>query len=214
MRSRDEVTAKGTAHGRTIVLALSLGTFAACVGGTMLGDYLAATSSVSMMLTSPVVTLKKCVVALCLTVPMFLFMATERRSRMKWLRELWELPLEFLGPMLVRATLPELAVIAALAGIGEELFFRGFLQQWLLTHGVLIGVIVPNLAFGLLHWISPAYALCTFCIGLYFSCTLQFLVLVDLPTLVLAHSLYDLVALVCLVHEVRRRNSLTECDAT
>jgi len=135
---------------------------------------------------------------------MLLFLWLEHHARWPWLRELWELPVELLGPLLRRATLPELAFIAVLAGVGEELFFRGFLQGWLVNHGLLIGLIVPNLLFGLLHWISPAYAACTFCIGLYFSSMLAFVGMIELPALMIAHSLYDLIALSFLVREVRK----------
>jgi membrane protease YdiL (CAAX protease family) len=74
-----------------------------------------------------------------------------------------------------------------------------------------VALVVPNLMFGALHWISRGYAACTFCIGLYFSCLLHFADSVNLATLMIAHSLYDLVALMCLAREVRSRADRVSC---
>ncbi|MGZ0169445.1 MAG: CPBP family intramembrane glutamic endopeptidase, partial [Planctomycetales bacterium] len=113
----------------------------------------------------------------------------------------------FLGQWWPRATFPELVIVSLFAGIGEELLFRGFLQSWLGGYGLLVALVVPNVLFGVLHWISRGYAVCTFCIGLYFSCLLHFVDSVNLPALMIAHSLYDLVALLCLTREIRSRDA-------
>ena len=65
-------------------------------------------------------------------------------------------------------SLGQLALIAALAGIGEELFFRGLLQMGLCTIvGVWLAVLIASLIFGLAHSITPTYALLAFIISLY-----------------------------------------------
>ena len=140
---------------------------------------------------------------LVLTVPMLASLYVVRFSRRKWLHDLWQMPRQLIGPAISRATMVELVMIAAMAGVGEELLFRGFLQTWLLERGEVIGLIVPNVLFGLMHWVSPVYAAGTFLVGLYFSCILWFVPEVDLWSLMLAHGLYDLIALAVLRADVR-----------
>lgn len=144
---------------------------------------------------------------LVLTIPMLLGLWLVRLSHWKWLHDLWQTPLELIGPAVSRATFAELLLIAAMAGVGEELLFRGFLQHWLIEHGELVGLIVPNLVFGLLHWVSPVYAVGAMCVGIYFSCALRFVPEVDLWALMLAHAVYDLVALLVLRWESQPRAS-------
>jgi membrane protease YdiL (CAAX protease family) len=192
-------------HGRFFLMTISTAAFAGCVGVAFAGQLLTGVSVADSFRSTEIVSLETWGVALVVTLPMFALLQIERRSRIVWLRELWQLSGDLLGPVVVRVTFCELVVVSLFAGVGEELLFRGFLQNWLGGHGLLVGLIVPNVLFGLLHWISPGYAACTFCVGLYFSCLLHFAEPVSLVTLMVAHSLYDLVALFCLAREVRRQ---------
>lgn len=141
---------------------------------------------------------------LLVTVPMLAGFQLVRLSHWKWLHDLWRTPFELIGPAIGGATFAQLLLIALMAGIGEELLFRGFLQHWLMEHAAWAGLIVPNVVFGLLHWVSRVYAAATFLVGLYLSCLLYFVPDVDLWSLMIAHALYDLVALIVLRREVRR----------
>lgn len=88
----------------------------------------------------------------------------------------------------------DLVLIALLAGVGEELFFRGLLQpglgRWI---GVWPAVILTSVVFGALHWITPAYALVAGLIGFYLG---AFMVASgNLLVPILMHALYDFLAL-------------------
>ena len=192
-------------HGRFFLMANSTAAFVGCIGVAFVGQVFTGVSAADSFRGTDIVALETWVVALVVTLPMFALLQFERRSRIVWLRELWQLSGDLLGPVVVRVTFCELVIVSLFAGVGEELLFRGFLQNWLSGHGLLVGLIVTNVLLGLLHWISPGYAACTFCVGLYFSCLLHFAEPVSLATLMVAHSLYDLVALLCLAREVRRR---------
>ena len=61
-----------------------------------------------------------------------------------------------------------LALVAFATGVGEEAFFRGFLQTAIVAHlstllgsswGTVLGVAVASILFGLLHCITPFYFL-------------------------------------------------------
>ena len=87
-------------------------------------------------------------------------------------------------------TLGQLVLIAALAGIGEELFFRGLLQMGLSTFvGVWLAVLITSLIFGLAHAITPTYFLLAFLISLYLGFIFVHTGNLFIPIAV--HALYD-----------------------
>ncbi len=98
------------------------------------------------------------------------------------------------------------ALIAAAAGLGEELLFRGLLQHglagWLAPPwGVWIALLAASLAFGCCHLLSTTYAVLAALIGLYLGLLLMFSGSLLAPAL--AHGLYDFVALVYLLRDAR-----------
>ncbi len=105
---------------------------------------------------------------------------------------------EVIRPLFESSSLFELALIAVAAGLGEELLFRGVLQElagrWL---GVAGAVVVVSVVFGLLHAITPTYAVLAALLGAYLACWR--LAADSLLPVVVAHAGYDWVALVYLV---------------
>ncbi|MEX2176976.1 MAG: CPBP family intramembrane glutamic endopeptidase [Pirellulaceae bacterium] len=92
----------------------------------------------------------------------------------------------------------QLALVAAAAGLGEELLFRGLLQAGLskfigLPAGPWIALLVASLVFGAFHWLDTTYALLAAVAGLYFGGLL--LLTESLWPPIVAHALYDFFAL-------------------
>lgn len=105
-----------------------------------------------------------------------------------------------------------LALLAGLAGVGEELLFRGFLQSALaLSFGEVAGLLLAATVFGLVHWITPFYALYAGILGVYLGAL--FLLTGGLLAPILCHGIYDLVALGVLHHRVRRGHVVDEHTA-
>ena len=105
-----------------------------------------------------------------------------------------------------------LAFLAGLAGVGEELLFRGFLQSALaLPFGEVTGLVLAATIFGLVHWITPFYALYAGILGVYLGAL--FLLTGGLLAPILCHGIYDLVALGVLHHRVRRGDVVDEHTA-
>src|SRR5207302_1348917 len=103
-------------------------------------------------------------------------------------------------------TLLELLLLSLVAGIGEEMLFRGILQETVSRHfGVWPGVILASTLFGLLHPISPAYVVLAGLMGVYLG-GLWF-ASGNLLTVILAHALYDFIALVYVVRGPLSRHS-------
>ncbi len=132
--------------------------------------------------------------AVLATVPPLAALALTIRLRPAWLREL-DAALRDLVHMLFRGH-GRLAVllVAALAGIGEELLFRGAIQTWLVDFGGPVsGVVLAAVIFGLAHYVTNAYFVAASVMGLYLGVLYQLSGNLLLPALV--HALYDWVAL-------------------
>jgi membrane protease YdiL (CAAX protease family) len=107
---------------------------------------------------------------------------------------LMEVVEERIAPLFVGTSVGYLAVVALLAGVGEEALFRGVLQEALA--GTLPGwgaLLLTSFVFGAVHWVTPAYACLAAVVGLYLG--LLYLVSDNLLVPIVTHALYDLVAL-------------------
>ncbi len=94
------------------------------------------------------------------------------------------------------ATIPQLLLVSAVAGIGEELLFRGLLIGSLIEGtgvGIPVALVVSSGVFGLAHPISRSYAVVAGAVGLYLGGTYLWSGGVLAP--IVAHGLYDFVAL-------------------
>ncbi len=103
-------------------------------------------------------------------------------------------------PIFSNCNLIDLAVIAFFAGVGEELFFRGWMQAVLAERsGIVIGILVTSLVFGLLHYLSTVYAVYAFVTGIYLG--VIYYVSGNLYIVMAIHAIYDFIALVYLVRK-------------
>ena len=95
-------------------------------------------------------------------------------------------------------SLPSIIIISLLAGLGEELLFRAFLQEWIAGYSSsYIGIMIASIIFGLLHFISRIYFLFAFLMGVLFGIgyeATQSLIFVGVW-----HAFYDFLALLMIV---------------
>jgi membrane protease YdiL (CAAX protease family) len=95
----------------------------------------------------------------------------------------------------------ELGVLSMTAGLGEEILFRGWLQQGLMgildaqANPWLIGLalIIASILFGLAHPISPLYILLAAAMGLFLGGI--YVLTENLLCAIVAHAVYDAVIL-------------------
>jgi uncharacterized protein len=130
----------------------------------------------------------------------------------KPLQEITRILDETLVPLFQGCGLTQLAIIAALAGVGEEMLFRGIVQTFAAEqigqpYGVWGGLLVSAVVFGLLHTVTTTYAVMAGLIGLFLGWL--WLATGNLLTPMIAHGAYDFVALVYLI---QRRNGNSETD--
>jgi membrane protease YdiL (CAAX protease family) len=107
------------------------------------------------------------------------------------------------GPCIVA----DFALIALVAGLGEELLFRGLIQDALDRRlGPVAAVGITAALFGLMHPITPTYAVLATLAGVYLGWA--YLASGNLLVAVVAHAFYDFAALVYLLRG--RRPALPE----
>ncbi len=113
--------------------------------------------------------------------------------RLLRLQEFYSL-MEQLHGMTCNLTWPQIIILSALAGLGEELLFRGFAQSWLLnTIGVHTAIVITSLIFGLLHAMTLYYFLFAFALSLGFG--VVFHASESMLLVVTIHAVYDVIAL-------------------
>jgi membrane protease YdiL (CAAX protease family) len=104
---------------------------------------------------------------------------------------------ELLVPLFSTLPLWQLAAISALAGLGEELLFRGVLQTWLGDAvGLASAICLTSVVFGLAHLITPLYGVLAAAVSVYLGwLAVEY---ENLVVPIVAHGVYDFVALVYL----------------
>ncbi len=113
------------------------------------------------------------------------------------LRRIKEFSERVLRPLLRSCTVIDLLGLSLLAGLGEEMLFRAALQGMLLHWmSVWVAVLVSGVLFGLLHAVTPTYALLAGAIGVYLG--LVWYWTDNLLVVTVVHALYDFLALLYL----------------
>jgi membrane protease YdiL (CAAX protease family) len=127
-------------------------------------------------------------------VPMLALLLWCLRTTWGPMRRLVALVEDRLGPHLAGASAGGIVLLALLAGLGEELLFRGVIQVWLAERVPFwLALAAASLLFGAGHWLSASYAVLASLIGAYLG--LLFLLSGNLLAPITAHAAYDVVAL-------------------
>lgn len=168
-----------------LLFELSLGLLAAVLGALL--------SLPPPLPVRPVGLLLGVVATLPLLLPLGLFV-TISWPPVRRMRELLDRLLDAIAPEL---TLPATLLLAAAAGVGEELLFRWFLQGALAELlPPVVSLVLTAVVFGLLHAVTPLYALYATLLGGYLG-TLYYLT-GSLLAVVTVHTLYDALGLLLL----------------
>lgn len=112
---------------------------------------------------------------------------------------------DVVGKPLSRCTWYDLVLLAAVAGFSEELLFRGVLQPWIGRLHPWTGIIAANLIFGLLHAVTPTYAIVATAFGFYLSWLYGSPGETNLLRPMVTHAVYDYIAFLLVVRDYRRK---------
>lgn len=140
------------------------------------------------------------------TVPLYLLFLAMEQIQVNSLTKIRTLLLDTLGPGLHRYHWTDLLVLAGIAGLSEELLFRGVIQPWIESAwGVNAGLIGSNLIFGLAHALTPMYGLLAMTVGIYLGLSMDITGDRNLLTPVIIHGFYDFLAFLALMRAYRAR---------
>jgi uncharacterized protein len=152
--------------------------------------------------------LRDAILGIVATLPLLIVLWLCLKLPLRPLRSIVQILDEMLAPMFRECGYMQLAILAALAGVGEEMLFRGIVQataaEWIGgPYGDMLGLLSAAVLFGLLHFVTPTYAVLAGLIGLY----LGWLWLADgnMLTPMIVHGLYDFLAL---AYFVKRRGKV------
>jgi membrane protease YdiL (CAAX protease family) len=176
----------------------ALGVAALAIGWAIGGDPLSTVPITADALDNHLLALLWGVVA---TVPPLMGMLLINRLSLRPFQEIREFVDEHVLPLFQPLSLFELGAISFAAGFGEELLFRGLLQAGIAERvdgplGIVVALAVASVLFGVCHWLTPTYAVLATLAGAYFG--VLFLLTGNLLAPLVAHALYDFLALVYL----------------
>ena len=138
------------------------------------------------------------------TMPLLLLLLALEQIRVEPLIKIKNLLLETLGPGLQDCHWADLLILAAIAGLSEELLFRGVIQPWIeLSWGMTVGLIGSNIIFGLAHAVTPLYAVLATLVGIYLSLSMDYGGHRNLLLPIVIHGLYDFLAFIALIRAYR-----------
>jgi membrane protease YdiL (CAAX protease family) len=124
--------------------------------------------------------------ALCLSLPFFTSTWASHVLLLREMKGVWD---DLLTPFGKSLSLAEIAALAALSGISEEIFFRGAVQGE-------VGIVAAALLFGLLHPLNVSYVIWASSVGIAFGVLYQLTGSLLPP--IICHSGYNLAALLYL----------------
>lgn len=143
------------------------------------------------------------------SLPLLIFLVLVVRFPVGPFRSLLRVVDEQLAPLFRQASLRQLAILALVAGLGEEALFRGVIQEAVADGvgrpaGLWIGLVVAALLFGLAHFITGSYVVMATLMGLYLGWL--WISSGNLLVPIATHAVYDFLALVYLA-KIRGQSS-------
>ena len=147
------------------------------------------------------------------TAPLFLMFLALEKVQGESVVNIRKLLLNTLGPGLHRYHWTDLLILAAIDGVSGELLFRGVIQPWIETSwGISAGLILSNIVFGLVHAVTPLYAVLAALVGIYLGLSLDYGGERNLLTPIIIHGFYDFLAFVALMRAYRASLTNTAKD--
>lgn len=147
------------------------------------------------------------------TVPLFFLYLALEQLPLKSVIKIRDILFQTLGAALQRYHWTDLLILAAVAGISEEILFRGVVQPWIeASWSMTAGLIATNIIFGLAHAVTPLYAVLATLVGVYLSLSMDYDGSRNLLLPIIIHGLYDFLAFVALMRAYRasRNTDLNE----
>jgi membrane protease YdiL (CAAX protease family) len=139
------------------------------------------------------------------TLPLFLLFLSMEHMPIAAVQEIRQILIKTLGPKMHSFNWADLFILAAIAGISEEILFRGVIQPWMENSwGMTAGLIASNILFGLVHAVTPLYAILATAVGIYLGLFLDYGGERNLLTPIIIHGVYDFLAFLSIMKVYRK----------
>ncbi len=146
------------------------------------------------------------------TIPLFIFFVALYQIKIDAFQQVKRTLLETLAPSMHRYHWTDLFILGAIAGITEEILFRGVIQPWIESSwGMTSGLIASSIIFGMVHAVTPLYALLATLVGIYLGLSMDWGGQRNLLNPIIIHGLYDFLAFLVIVRTYRS-NQAKEVD--
>ena len=139
------------------------------------------------------------------TLPLILIYLVLDQLKIHSVQKIRAILLETLAPSLKSLNWADFVILALVAGVSEEVLFRGLIQPWIENSwGFQIGLIASSLLFGLVHAITPLYMVLAVSISLYLGLALDYETERNLLTPIIIHAVYDFFAFLMIMHAYKK----------
>ncbi|KAF3982471.1 MAG: CPBP family intramembrane metalloprotease [Methylococcales symbiont of Hymedesmia sp. n. MRB-2018] len=140
------------------------------------------------------------------TIPLLLIFLAIEQMAIPAIQQIRSLLLETIAPYLYRYHWTDLFILALIAGVSEEVLFRGVIQPWMENSwGMTAGLITSSILFGLVHAITPLYAFLAMSISIYLGLFLDYGGERNLLTPIVIHTTYDFLAFLTIMKIYRNK---------
>jgi len=142
------------------------------------------------------------------TVPMLVMLTICVLSQSTAMKKIRAFQRDTIGHLLDNCRWYDIVLLAMLAGVCEEVLFRGFLYLWLVRFNAFLAVLISNLAFGAAHAATRLYFILAAFLGLYLTALIAVDPTPNLLIPITAHTVYDIAAFVVVLYDYRKQSVL------
>lgn len=139
------------------------------------------------------------------TLPLFFIFLVMEHMSITSVKKIRQVLLDTLGPSMHKNSWADLFILAAIAGISEEILFRGVIQPWMENSwGMTTGLIGSSILFGLVHAVTPLYAVLATGVGIYLGMFLDYDTERNLLIPIIIHAIYDFLAFLVIMRSYKK----------
>ena len=140
------------------------------------------------------------------TLPLLFLYQSMQHSALPAIRVIRNILMETLASRLYVLSWSDLFILSVIAGVSEEVLFRGVVQPWIeQSWGMLAGLLISSAIFGLVHAVTPLYAVLAGLVSVYLGFSLDYGGSRNLLTPILIHGLYDFFAFLMLIQSYKEQ---------
>jgi membrane protease YdiL (CAAX protease family) len=138
------------------------------------------------------------------TLPLIILFLSMQHLNYRCVDVIRKLLMETLASRLHTLPWSDLLILSAIAGLSEEVLFRGVVQPWMeQVWGLNTGLLVSSILFGLVHAITPFYAILAALVSIYLGWSLDYGETRNLLTPIVIHTLYDFFAFLMIIRSYK-----------